>query len=209
MPLKVLTVSDQVVDRIYSSHITSLYPDVSLIIGCGDLPYTYLEFILTMLGKPLFYVPGNHDPNYSPNITKSRVEGGINLDLKTIEHNGVLFAGLGGSILYRPDGANQYTQLAMYMRAFSLAPQLMQNRMRYGRALDVLITHSPPAGIHDDDDPAHQGLYAINWLMKTFRPRYVLHGHTHFYRQNLAASHTEVDGTAVINVYPYRVIEIE
>ena len=207
--MKILAVSDQVVDRIYSSQITSLFPDVALIIGCGDLPYTYLEFILTMLSKPLFYVPGNHDPNYAPGNPKTRTEGGLNLDIKTIVHNDMIFAGLGGSVLYRPDGSNQYTQHAMYLRALNLAPKLLLNRIRYGRALDVLITHSPPAGIHDDDDPAHRGLHAINWLIRWFKPRYVLHGHTHFYRQNLAQSRTQVNDTLIINVYPYQTIEIE
>ncbi len=209
MSIKILAVSDQVVERIYSTQLARIYSDIDMIIGCGDLPYAYLEFILTVLGKPLFYVPGNHDPNFDPTNSKTRVPGGTNLDARTLPHNGLILAGLGGSVLYRPDGSNQYSQQAMYLRALSLAPQLAKNHLRYGRALDVLITHSPPAGIHDDDDPAHQGLRAINWLIKTFRPRYVLHGHTHFYRQNLAASRTEVDGTTVINVYPYRLIKIE
>lgn len=209
MSRKILAVSDQVVERIYSTHLPRMYPDVDMIIGCGDLPYTYLEFILTVLGKPLFYVPGNHDPNDTPNNATTRVAGGLNLDMKTIHYNGLLLAGLGGSVRYRPDGSNQHSQRSMYLRAFNLVPQLIRNRIRHGRALDVLITHSPPAGIHDDDDPAHQGLRAINWVMRTFKPRYVLHGHTHFYRQNLAASRSEVNGTSVINVYPYRLFEIE
>lgn len=209
MSIKILAVSDQVVDRIYSSQVARLYPDVNLIIGCGDLPYTYLEFILSMLDKPLFYVPGNHDPDYTPSNIKTRVQGGTNLDEQTIHYGGLIFAGLGGSILYRPNGSNQYSQSAMYLRAFNLALKLTQNRIRYGRALDVLVTHSPPSGIHDDDDPAHRGLRAINWIMRWFKPRYLLHGHTHFYLQNLAASRTQAGGTTVINVFPYRIIEIE
>lgn len=209
MGVKILAVTDQVVERIYSAQLAQLYPDVDLIIGCGDLPYTYLEYILTVLGKPLLYVPGNHDPDYVPANPKTRVHGGTPLDDKTLRLNGLIFAGLGGSVLYRPDGANQYTQFAMYLRAYNLALKLIKNRMLYGRAVDVLVTHSPPAGIHDDDDPAHRGLHAINWLMRWFKPRYVLHGHTHFYRQNLAPSHSQVGATTVINVYPYRMIEIK
>ena len=31
------------------------------IISCGDLPASYLTFLVTMANRPLFYVHGNHD----------------------------------------------------------------------------------------------------------------------------------------------------
>jgi uncharacterized protein len=58
--------------------------------------------------------------------------------------------------------------------------------------IDILITHSPPFGIHDDDTQAHRGLKAMNWLIRIARPRYHFHGHTHFYRRNLEASETVI-----------------
>ena len=58
--MKVLTVSDKVDELVYSSAIQRLFGDVDLVLGCGDLPHHYLEFIVTMLGGPLFYVIGNH-----------------------------------------------------------------------------------------------------------------------------------------------------
>ena len=42
------------------------FSEIELILGCGDLPYPYLENLLTFLNVPLFYVPGNHDPNLQP-----------------------------------------------------------------------------------------------------------------------------------------------
>ena len=38
-----------------------------------------------------------------------------------------------------------------------LTPQLLWNRQRYGRYLDVLVTHSPPFGVHDRPDLPHYG----------------------------------------------------
>jgi Icc-related predicted phosphoesterase len=89
-----------------------------------------------------------------------------------------------------------------------MLPRLIINRMQYGRALDILITHSPPFGIHDDSDLAHNGLKAINWLIRFAQPRYVFHGHTHFYKQNLTSPETTIGLTRVVNVYPYKTIEV-
>lgn len=204
--MKFLAVSDQVVERMYMLAADQHFADVDLILGCGDLPYEYLEYLVTVMNKPLFYVPGNHDPVYNSKNLRSFAEGGENIDCKAINHDGLLIAGLGGSIRYRPDGVNQYRQREMYLRAFRLIPRLLWNRVRHGRMLDVLITHSPPFGIHDDDTQAHEGLKAINWLLNFAKPHYHLHGHTHFYRQNLEASTTQVGKTTVKNIYPYKVV---
>jgi len=206
--MKILAVSDQVIDRLYSSNVRDNYPDLGMIVGCGDLPYPYLEFLLTILNIPLYYVPGNHDPEYGSQA-ESRAEGGINLDGQVVFAKGLLMAGLGGSIRYQPGGPNQYSQTSMYRRAYRLLPKILWAQTRYQRPLDVLITHSPPEGVHDDDDPTHQGLRAINYLIRRARPRYLLHGHTIFYHQNLNSNISRVDQTQVINVYPFRVLEIE
>jgi len=206
--MKILAISDQVEERLYSPTVKIFFNDVDLLIGCGDLPYEYLEYLLCVLNVPLVYVPGNHDPVYAENNPRSRVEGGSNIDLKSMRIKGLLVAGLGGSIRYRPDGVNQYSQNEMYLRSLLLFFPLLWNRIRFGRAADILVTHSPPAGIHDDNDRAHSGLRAINMLMTLFKPRYLLHGHTYFYRRNLVIPSTQVGDTTVINIFPYHVIEL-
>lgn len=206
--MKILAVSDQIVERMYALAANGHFSDVDLILGCGDLPYNYLEYLSTVLRKPLMYVPGNHDPVYGSD-PRSRAEGGENLDLRIVRHKGLLFGGFGGSIRYRPDGVNQYTQAEARRRALRLLPAILWNRLRYGRGLDVLVTHSPPFGIHDDETQAHQGLRALNWLLKIAKPRYHLHGHTHFYKNNLEQSETRRDSALIINVYPYKIIEIK
>jgi len=206
--VKILVVSDEVVERLYSLCSNGHFGEVELILGCGDLPYPYLENMLTLLNVPLFYVPGNHDPTYNLNNSLSYVEGGSNLDLKLARVKKILVGGFGGSIRYRPDGTNQYTQTEAYLRAFRLIPRLLLNRINYGRALDILITHSPPFGIHDEETQAHQGLKAINWLFRAAKPLYHLHGHTHFQRRNLSPSETTQGTTKIVNVFPYKIIEV-
>lgn len=207
--MRILAVSDEVVERLYNVSAREMIPAPDLIFGCGDLDYAYLEFLVTLFNVPLYYVPGNHDPAFTWTFATSRAHGCFNIDRKITIERGLIVAGLGGSIRYRPDAPNQYTQNEMYGRALALFPKLIQNRFRCGRALDVLITHAPPFGIHDDDDPAHQGFHALNLLIRWAKPRYVLHGHTHVIRRNLQKTDTNVGSTKILNAHPYRMLEID
>ena len=78
--MKILAVSDLVVDRLYSSQVSERFRDIEMIIGCGDLPYEYLEFLVTAMNVPLLYVPGNHDPAYNEKITDAYAQGCENMD---------------------------------------------------------------------------------------------------------------------------------
>ncbi len=207
--MKILAVSDTVVDRLYSSRLKDYFGDVDLVLGCGDLPYEYLEFLASALNIPVLYVPGNHDPAYDDKNSLARAEGCENLDKRVMQVKGLTVAGLGGSIRYKPGHANQYTQLQMYLRAYSFLPALLWTRSRSGRGPDLFIAHSPPRGIHDDDDLPHHGFAAFLNLMRIVRPRYFLHGHTLVYKSNLVSPVTKFGETTIINIYPYRILEVE
>ena len=58
--MKILAVSDTEVPILYSPSIVQRFRDVDVIISCGDLPYYYLEYMISMLDVPLYYVRGNH-----------------------------------------------------------------------------------------------------------------------------------------------------
>jgi Icc-related predicted phosphoesterase len=206
--VKILAVSDETIDRLYNTSVRETYPDVRMIFGCGDLPYSYLEFLVTIYNVPMYYVPGNHDPEFGHPVY-SRAEGGTNLDGIVVHARGMVLAGLGGSIMYHPGGANQYTQNEMYLRAYRLLIKIFMDKIKTRRRLDILVTHSPPHGIHDDDDPAHHGLHALNFVLRTAKPRFMLHGHTIFYRQNLNSHITNYGETNVVNVYPFRLMDID
>lgn len=207
--MKILAVSDQAVDRIYELIPQGHFDGMAMVLGCGDLPYEYLEYMVTLMHVPVYYVPGNHDPAYSEVLSAAHAAGCRNIDLRTARCEGLLLAGFGGSIRYRPGAVNQYTQGEAFLRAARLAPALLRNRQIHGRALDILISHSPPFGIHDDDSSAHRGLKAINWLLRWTRPRFHLHGHLHDMRRNLKPATTWLGVTAVMNVFPHRTIEFQ
>ncbi len=116
-------------------------------------------------------------------------------------------AGLEGSIRYKPLAPYQYTEGAMTFKVWQLIPRLLWNYIRHKRYLDILITHSPPFGIQDGDDHAHRGFAIFRWLMARFRPRYLLHGHKHVWAS--ASYRARYLHTMVINVHPFRVIEVK
>lgn len=208
--MKILAVSDRVLDRLYCSNVREKYPDVDLLIGCGDLPFYYLDFLVSALDVPLLYVRGNHDdgPQYTANKgTMTGVRGGVYIHGQCVNQDGLLIAGLSGSMRYRPRAKYQYSEAEMRGQVARLIPQMLWNRQRYGRYLDILVTHSPPFGVHDRPDLPHTGFKVFNQLMRVFRPSYLLHGHIHLYRQDTVRV-TQVEDTRVINVYPYRVLEI-
>ena len=158
---------------------------------------------------PLYFVRGNHDKEveYGSGGTISAPGGGINLHRRVVNHEGILMAGVEGSLRYR-EGPYQYSQLEMWLHVCSLLPKLLRNRLIYGRYLDIFITHAPPRGIHDMDDLTHRGINAFRWLIDVFRPAYHLHGHIHIIKPN-TITETLLGQTKVINVYGFREINIE
>lgn len=209
--MKVLFVSDKVVENIYSPSIATRFSDVKLVVGCGDLPYYYLEYIQSTLNTSLIYVHGNHDPEKEYLADGTSVTGplgGVNLHCQTYRTDNLLVAGLEGSIRYR-DGRFQYSQQEMWTNVLlRLTPRLLVNKLMYGRYLDMLVAHSPPYGIHNGEDHIHVGFKSFLWLMRVFKPRYMAHGHRHVYNPT-EATETQYFETQVINIYPYKMIDIE
>ena len=109
---------------------------------------------------------------------------------------------------YRPRAPLMYTESEMQWEVARMAAQLLVNRVKYGRFLDILVTHSPPYRIHDRPDRAHTGFRIFEWLVRTFRPRYMLHGHIHVYRRTTPTV-TRLGETTIINVYPYRLLDYD
>jgi len=210
--MKVLAVSDQVNDFLYSESIKTQLGDVDLVLSCGDLAYPYLEYILTVLDVPLLYVRGNHDNEYALNetIVLKRPRGARHADgkviaVQTAAGEELLVAGLEGS---KCRGHHQLSERQMKRRLRRLTPRLIWNRWCKGRALDVLIAHAPPLGIHDGHDPCHRGYETFLRLMDRYRPRYLIHGHTHP-ASGYDGKTRRYGQTTVVNVYGYKVLELD
>jgi Icc-related predicted phosphoesterase len=197
----------------YGDRLPALAPD--LIVSCGDLPFDYLEYLVTRANVPLLYVPGNHDPNVrpadttwlalQPEVPVPGPPGCDNVDGRVVEVNGLRIAGLGGSLRYK-EGPNQYTQAQMQRRAISLELWIRLKRVRSGRKLDVLVTHAPPFGVTEAKDAAHEGYKAFNRMIKEFHPLLLVHGHVHPYGK--AQPELQLDRTRIVNAVPSRLIEL-
>ncbi len=210
--MRVLAISDEVEPILYSGAIRERVGEVDLIISCGDLPFYYIEYIVSMLNQPTYYVFGNHgrEVEYQGGDWQKKTEpqGADNLHMRTAKAGALLLAGLEGSIRYNNASKFQYTDTEMWGNIARMVPRLMLNRLRYGRFLDVLVAHSPPRGIHDQEDRAHQGFRSFLKFMVWFQPRYLLHGHIHLWRRDVV-TRTRYKNTEVINVYPFQILDLE
>ena len=206
--MKVLAISDIVIDWIYSPQIRTRFSDVNLAIGCGDLPRYYLEYIINALDIPVFYVQGNHSTllEVGDEHPYQKSQGSVDLHCKVVRYNGITIAGVEGSLRYK-EGLYQYSQLEMWLNVINIVPSMILNRIRFGRFLNIFISHAPPWGIHDQPDLTHQGIKAFRWLINKFQPDYHFHGHIHVYRPD-TVTQTTFAITQVINAYGYRVIEL-
>lgn len=206
--MKILTVSDEIDRFVYSPNIKERFKDVDLVLSCGDLTFDYLEYIVTLLNVPLFYVIGNH-----PKEVKNSDGGGkmfpggcTNIDNRIIEHDSLLIGGLEGSMRYNST-EYQYTEFGMRMKILGMKPKLALNKMAKGKPIDILITHAPPYKIHDGEDRCHTGFTSFLKFMDLYKPRYLIHGHKHVYHSN-EVTETVYNDTTVINTCGYKVIEV-
>jgi len=213
--MRALVISDKVEPILYSAAIKRHVGEIDLLLSCGDVPFYYLEYVISMLNRPAFYVFGNHgrEVEYQSGrgdswVRKTEPMGAVNLHMHTVKEGDLLLAGLEGSMRYNKAPRFQYTDADMWSNVARMTPALLYNRLRYGRYLDVLVAHSPPFGIHDKPDRPHTGFKSFRYFMRVFKPRYLLHGHIHIYRHN-EVTRTRYLETEVINVYPYRILDLE
>ncbi|MDR0312303.1 MAG: metallophosphoesterase [Treponema sp.] len=220
--MKILCVSDQIDPLIYTNSIKERFAGVDLVLSAGDLPMDYLDFIVSTLNKPTFFVFGNHnlkeyakyrgtvDPLATGNdepIEALSYSGATHLGTKVKREEGLIIAGLGGCMRYNRD-ENQYTEFQMKMEILKIIPNLFINRIFRGRYLDILLTHASPRGIHDMEDRCHLGFKCFLWFMKVFRPRYLIHGHIHLYDLSTVRTTKYMD-TLVINAYSHYLLNTD
>jgi hypothetical protein len=215
--VRVLAVADEVDERLYAD----LRPvrGADLIVACGDLPFEYLRYLMNGLDVPLVFVPGNHDPDLS-GYRQSRAglplraglparapwpDGALNADGIIVEAAGLRVAGLGGCRRYSP-GPNQYSDRQLARRAWALRGRARWQRLHGRRPVDLLLTHAPPAGLGDGDDPAHRGFAALPALITALAPAVMLHGHVLPY--DAATVSRPLGGTQIRNVTGRHLLDI-
>ncbi len=201
--MKILCISDRVEPVLHGPKLTYYAEGVEAVISCGDLPFDYLDYILTFLGAPVYYVLGNHDP--APD-SPEYPQGCTPLDGRIVDAGGVVLAGLSGSRLYS-GGPNQYTERQMRRRARALSTRIRFRRLVGRPKPQVFVTHAPPFGLGDREDQAHVGFESFLGLIDRHGPSLWLHGHVHLYGPE-AQRVTSRGKTKVVNVFGHRILEL-
>ncbi len=187
--MRILAVSDEECSALWDYYRPGKLEEYDLILSCGDLKPEYLSFLVTMARCPVFYVYGNHDDRYE----KRPPEGCDCLEDKLIVYRGLRILGLGGSLRYN-QGKHQFSQQQMMRRVKKL-----RRAIQAVGGVDIVVTHSPPLGVGDLDDPTHQGFAAFLPLLEQFHPQYLLHGHVHLSYGQKHPREQEYAGVPVIN----------
>jgi hypothetical protein len=212
--VRILAICDEVDARLYGPSLAERRGQFDLLLSCGDLPPYYIDFVASTLSVPIFGVHGNHDGSLARAHARRRDDdddspadwGMEELHGRVVKEQGLLIGGFDGCLRYNR-GSYQFTEEGMRWQIAQMIPQLLMNKLRYGRYLDILVTHAPPRHIHDQEDRPHQGFKAFRWFLETFKPRYHLHGHIHIYDKR-TITRTQFHGTEVLNAYPYRELTV-
>jgi uncharacterized protein len=232
--MKILCVSDQIDPLIYNQNALKQFPDIDVILCAGDLPMDYIDFIVSVFNKPTYFIFGNHNLKEFQYYHRTRVpvqtqafdfppaeaengHGAIYAGFRVIKNRNLvvtdpvtgkktplLIAGVSGSLKYN-NGLNQYTDTDMYLHLLALVPFLLRNKIRYGRYVDIFLTHAPPLGIHDQKDPCHRGFKCFLWFINKFKPFYLIHGHIHIYDQR-SERVTRYHDTTIVNAFEYCIL---
>lgn len=212
--VRILAIADEVSPFVYSENFPGNLPPFELMLAAGDMPGHVLEFVATRLTttQPV-YVIGNHREEYlrrddPETAQQTQLPGGcINAHGRVLELNGLLIAGFEGSPRYSA-GPHQYSEWQFHTMTRKMAPKLLLNRARHGRAVDILLTHAPPKGPHEGEDYPHRGVGAFNHFVDTWKPKLHVHGHVHLNGANAAREYVTGSGVRVVNAFGFTMIEL-
>lgn len=197
--MKILAIADKESAYYWDFFDKSKFEDIDLIISCGDLESSYLEFLATLTSLPILYIHGNHDTKYD----RQPPGGCICIEDDIYVHEGIRIMGLGGSMRYNPSN-HQYTDREMFKRVRKMWFKIF---MRGG--FDILVTHAPAFDLNDGQNLPHRGFKAFRQLLDRYKPKYFLHGHVHM---SYGREHKRLDQyqeTKIINAYERYIFEYE
>ncbi len=202
--------------------------DVDLILSAGDLKAEYLEFLVTMLNVPLVYVRGNHDGMYDENPP----EGCEDADGRLVEvecgwgpsRQKVRILGLGGSMRYKDEASDMYTEHEMEARVKRAERDIRKHRLtdsllsiirqdskgedeKGQSGFDILLTHAPCRGYGDMEDLPHKGFECFNDLLNKYSPQLHCYGHVHREYGLIERTIRHPSGTLLINGSGHQIID--
>lgn len=187
----ILCVADEEDNSLWNGYDCKTLKDYDFIISSGDLKSEYLEYLVTMSNRPLFYVHGNHDEEYD---TKPP-EGCECIDDRIVTYKGLRILGLGGSYKYKDGAKYMYSEKEMRRRI-----RRLRWKIRKAGGIDIIVSHAPIKGFGDMNDYAHQGFECFKDLIDKYSPKYFLYGHVHLRYNPKDTGYRKMNSTQIINV---------
>lgn len=195
-PIRLLAVSD-IADQALDHEVNrDAIGRIDGILGCGDLPPSWLSFLGDVFTAPVVYVRGNHDHGGAwadGSVAVSSWLGGGHTDRLA----GILVGGLEWPGVDEP--GNRRRPWLAWRQALALAGRELAAVVTGRREPILIISHAPPLGAGDvPTDAYHVGFSAYRWLLDRIGPPLWLHGHTT--TASVASLACRAGGTDVVNV---------
>jgi hypothetical protein len=203
-PIRFLAVSDSRDPGLEHGDVRAMVGPIDGILGCGDLPPTWLGYLADALRVPTVYVRGNHDRGDAWTLGSPHapawLQTGHVAQLAGISIGGLEWPGL-------DDRGNRRQPERAWRPALRLAAWAVVRRFRRRGGPLLVISHAPPLGLGDaESDPYHVGFPAYRWLVDRLRPPLWLHGHTT--TASVAKLVTTAGPTTLINVTGAVLVEL-
>lgn len=189
--MRILAIADEESQYYWDFYEKGKLDDIDLIISCGDLEPSYLEFLATFANVPVLYVHGNHDLKYD----YMPPGGCFCIEDDIYVHEGIRILGLGGSMRYN-NANHQYTEHQMFVRVMKLWLKIF-----FRGGFDILVTHAPAYQINDGMDLPHRGFKIFRTLLEHYKPKYFLHGHVHMSYGRAHKRYDKYKKTHIINAF--------
>ncbi|PLS19381.1 Ser/Thr protein phosphatase [Bacillus sp. M6-12] len=145
----------------------------------GDIDIMFLKSIKENFSdKPIAGVLGNHD--YPGDLEYYEIP---NLHGKTAKIGDCRLLGVEGCVRYKRGEAPIHEQ------------EEIKELLRNSPAVNMVLSHNSPKGIHDKAGIAHEGYEGLIEYMDNHSPLFILHGHQHINKR------TKYKNTTVLGLY--------
>ena len=83
----------------------------------------------------------------------------------------------------------------------------IEDKIKVKKGIDILLTHSPAAGLGDGEDNPHKGFEAFVDILDKYSPKYFIHGHVHLNYSREFQREEQYNNTTIINGYDRYIFE--
>ncbi len=177
----------------------SLKESIDYIIVAGDLTYfekkekalEILESLYNVLGKPIYFIPGNCDDPELLSIDKIDDKPIYNVHSKVYTLNHYLIYGIGGSNITPFSTPIEWSE--------DQIKEFIDIIQKHGVFDDlIMVTHIPIYGVMDEINDENVGSQVLRGFLEKYQPILWITGHLHEY-----SGYTRVGKTIVLNPGPF------